>query len=352
MIRVPGRVRRRIERLLLRISAKSPLLSSLYYGLFSDAFRREHFAVARGRIRYLEASASPEGSTYLLRRNIHRLEKGLLMRPRRPVFATKYIEETVDCYERVVRHRLACSNGGDLPGAEEIAWAHDVLATYFSVVGSHPTVDRAADAFRRIPPLRRGTDIQLVPYKRDVEQTPPVRYEDLAALARRRRSVRWYLQKPVPREMIDRAIEVAAQAPSACNRQPFRFLVFDDPELVRKVASVPLGTAGFYDNLPVIVVLVGELRSFFSERDRHAVYIDASLAAMSFVLALESQGLSSCCINWPDIEPQESIMAELLRLAPDERVIMLIGLGFPDPDGLVAYSQKRSLDELREYNRR
>lgn len=352
MIRIPARVRRRVERLMLRIGAKSPLLSSLYYGLFSDAFRREHFAVARGRIRYLEASGSPEGSTYLLRRNIHRLEKGLLMRPRRSVFATKYIEETVDCYERVVRHRLACSDGENLPGAEEIAWAHDVLATYFSVVGSHPKADRAADAFRRTPPLPRDPAVQLVPYKRDLETAPSVRFEDLAELARRRRSVRWYLQRPVPREMIDRAIEVAAQAPSACNRQPFRFFVFDDRELVRQIASVPLGTAGFYDNLPVIVVLVGELRSFFSERDRHAVYIDASLAAMSFILALESQGLSSCCINWPDIEPQESTLAKLLRLAPDERVIMLIALGFPDPEGLVAYSQKRSLDELREYNRR
>ncbi len=40
--------------------------------------------------------------------------------------------------------------------------------------------------------------------------------------------------RPVERSKIDRAIAVASQAPSACNRQPFVFRVFDDPELVEK----------------------------------------------------------------------------------------------------------------------
>jgi nitroreductase len=43
-------------------------------------------------------------------------------------------------------------------------------------------------------------------------------------------------------------------------------------------------------------------------------------------------------------------MTELLGLEPDERVIMLIALGYPDPDGLVCYSQKRPLAELRSFN--
>ena len=69
-----------------------------------------------------------------------------------------------------------------------------------------------------------------------------------------------------------------------------------------------------------------------------------------FVFALEAQGLGSCCLNWPDLERQERRMDTLLRLEPDERVIMLVALGYPDPEGLVAYSQKKPLDELRSYN--
>jgi len=43
-------------------------------------------------------------------------------------------------------------------------------------------------------------------------------------------------------------------------------------------------------------------------------------------------------------------MAELLSLDPDQRIVMLIALGYPDPQGLVPFSQKASIDEIRKYN--
>jgi nitroreductase len=150
--------------------------------------------------------------------------------------------------------------------------------------------------------------------------------------------------------MIDAAIEVAAQSPSACNRQPFQFRVFDDPQLVQKVAELPMGTAGYAHNIPVMIVIVGQQRNYFDERDRHLIYIDSSLAAMGMVYALEAQGLSSCCINWPDVESREAALAKLLQLDPDERAVMCLAVGYPDPDGLVAYSQKKPVDQLRRFN--
>ena len=96
-------------------------------------------------------------------------------------------------------------------------------------------------------------------------------------------------------------------------------------------------------------MIVGRQRAYFSERDRHLIYIDGALAAMSFVLALETLGLSSCCINWADIEAQERKMARLLQLEPDERVIMLVAIGYPDPEERVPYSAKKMLHTLRRY---
>jgi nitroreductase len=154
----------------------------------------------------------------------------------------------------------------------------------------------------------------------------------------------------VPREEIDKALLAASMAPSACNRQPYEFRVFDHPETVQKIASLPWGTTGFRDNIPAIVVIVGKLDAFFDERDRHLIYIDASLAAMSFILSLETMGISSCALNWPDIKEAEQKMNQALKLEPNERVIMLVAFGYPDPEGMVAFSQKKSLDELRKYN--
>lgn len=330
----------------LPIAGASGRLASAFYATLSGAFGREHRAVVQGMRRYKQLSQVATDHNFQLRRNVHRLEKGLVMRPRRAVFAADYIAQTVASYGRVAG--LGATEP-DLIDLGELRWAHDVLAEYFAVVvHPHRIIDRARSEFASLPNVE-GDD-RFVPYRRELGTSPPVTPDAITALAHRRRSVRWYLPRPVPHELVDRAIEVAAESPSACNRQPFEFRIYDDPALVESISRVPLGTGGFAHNLPMIVVVVGKLRAFRTERDRHLIYIDGGLASMSFILALEAEGLSSCCINWADLPQQEREMTRLLHLAPDERVVMLIAVGYADPDGLVPYSQKKPLDLIRRYN--
>ena len=100
----------------------------------------------------------------------------------------------------------------------------------------------------------------------------------------------------------------------------------------------------------VFGVILGELSNYTDERDRHLIYIDGSLAAMSFCLAAEAQGLSTCLINWPDIEERERRMDRLLGTRPDQRVVMCFAVGYPDPDGLVPRSTKKPIELLRSFN--
>jgi nitroreductase len=330
-----------------RFFALAGPLADLWYALFDRAFSREHRAVLAGIETYHAIERAGGANRYMLRRNTHRLEKGLIMRPRRPNFALDYVGDTLDMYGRCVADHHV--NPGD---AGELRWAHDVLAEYFAVSAPHPVVDALRERFVAMPTVDdpAAGPTPATPYLRDLSAPAPVGYHDFLALARRRRSVRWFRQEPVPRALIDQAITAAAESPSACNRQPFVFRVFDDPERVKRVAELPMGTRGFSGNIPAVVVVVGQLRAYFSPRDRHLIYIDGSLAAMSFMLALETLGLSSCPINWPDIAAREKRMARELGLEPDQRAVMLIAVGYPDEQGAVAYSQKRSLDTLRSYN--
>jgi nitroreductase len=328
------------------VASRSRWLSSVYYAFFSSGFHREHNSFLSGTIEYEKALRTPSVGFALLRRNTHRLEKGLLMRPRRNIFAKDYIEETVDCYAKVV-HGIEPQSEQCV--CEELYWVHDVLKEFFAATVRDKVLDKARAVFASTRPLPiRQT--QLVPYHRNLKDRPDISIDSFHELSRLRRSVRWFLEKPVERELIDRAVEIAAQAPSACNRQPFQFRIFDDPALVKKVVKMPMGTAGYADNIPVMLVIIGQQRNYFSERDRHLIYIDSSLAAMSMIFALEIQGLSTCCINWPDIESRENAIAELLGLAPDERPVMCMAIGYPDPEGMVAYSQKKPLAQLRTYN--
>lgn len=335
--------------MLQRWAAQSPRNGYFYYTFFSSAFRREQYAFVYGQQKYRQQCQHPQpGQQHRLRRNIHRLEKGLLMRPRRSLFALDYIGETVADYSLSYQATVTAAPTQD----SELRWAHDVLAAYFQVVEHHPVIKQAHQQFQRLPALSPTNcmKVQAIPYQRNLQTPCPVTYTALMALAERRRSVRYYLPKPVPRTLIDQAITVAAQSPSACNRQPFFFAVLDDPDLIAQAAQLPIGLHGYTQNIPVLIILIGRLRAYHEERDRHLIYIDSALAAMSFMLALETLGLSSCPINWPDIERYERAMAQLLRLEPDERPILLMSVGYPDPEGAVAFSQKKALDHLRRYN--
>lgn len=341
---VRSRVRSRATQWAYSKALKNPRYGALYYFL-EGSFDREFGSVLHGRLAHSALSttttARNDAAAFTLRRNVHRVEKGLIMRPRREVFASDYIGETTNAYQETV------TAGGD---PDLLAWATDVLDEYFSVVTAEPAVVRARKIYDHVrPDTRTEGDTRRVPYLRDTDPLD-IKIDDMEALAKRRRSVRWFDGQSVPRDCIDRALTVAMQSPSACNRQPFYFYVFDDSDLVQRISRVPMGTRGYAHNIPAIAVIVGRQRAYFSERDRHLIYIDGSLAAMSFMYALEVQGIASCPINWPDMDEREREMADLLALEPDERPVMLIAFGYPDPEGAVPYSQKKPLTEALSYN--
>lgn len=340
-------MREQLARIVGRHVAFSRWGTALYYASLNSAFAREHRAVLRGIADY-EARLAQQSQRYLLRRNVHMLEKGLSMRPRRSHFALDYIRDTVAAFVA-----LEGQPGRDGTDDRELQWAHDVLAEYFRVVGDHPVVNAAREQFRARPLGRDERSCgPLAPYARDLQRPIPVAYDDLLELSRRRRSVRWFRPDPVPRPLLEKAVEVATLSPSACNRQPFAFHILDDPDDVHAVSQIPMGTQGWSHNIPVFVVIVGDLGAFFDERDRHLIYTDGCLAAMAFVLALETLGLASCCVNWPDIEWRERQMAEALSLKPSERPVMCLAVGFPDESGLVPYSHKKEVASIARFGRR
>lgn len=330
------------------IAASCGFLTQLYYGVINLSFIREHRAVLAGCIQYRKNLSINTESSVLLRRNIHRLEKGIIMRPRRTVFAADYIGETVEAYRLIIEFS---QSGCDSRDRVEEKWAFDVLSEYFSITDeSNAKINKARTHFRELPDCPSGNEGQSKPYCRNLDQSVPVAYDELLKLAEFRRSVRWFRQEPVDRALVDRAVKVAGYSPSACNRQPFHFRIFDDPQEVQKVIKIPMGTVGFSHNVPGVIAVVGTLDAYFDERDRHIIYIDGSLASMSLIYALETQGVSSCSINWPDMPKHEKIIANVLGLKPYERVIMLIAFGYPDPSGMVPFSQKKTLNQLRSYN--
>jgi nitroreductase len=334
--------------ILLPIVRKHRKLADLYYFLFSSDFSREHQKVLNGKYQHLQAIKAGAPNAFNLRRQVHRLEKGLIMKNRRDVFALDYILSVATTY------KVLSGEKGTNKDVDDglLSWAANVLQKYFSVVKEVPVVKQAKEVFQSTQHQIKfeASPVNYVPYNRSAAVKSNITYDDFMQLAIQRRSVRWYQEKAVPKELIEKACAIATLSPSACNRQPFEFRIFDQEDLKNKVGAIPMGIRANYKNIPVFAVVVGRLSAYLSERDRHVIYIDGGLASMSLMFALETLGLSSVPINWPDIEFIEQQMEKIIPLSEDERPMMLIGIGYADPDGGIPYSQKKTPDQLLIFN--
>lgn len=224
-----------------RVMLSNPVGRKLHYRL-TGAFSREHAAVAAGRMRYRTDLQQARSASYLLRRNTHRIEKGLIMPNRRAVFALDFIEETVAEFEAVVKG--FCRQPSDTVLSSELQWASDVIGQYFEVTDpDHPKLSVLKPRFAAVAALLDGRvraapripgERGFIPFARDL-RADTASFEALKSLAMQRRSVRNYRSDPVARNVIDAAVEIAAQSPSACNRQAFSFYIFDDRILREKL---------------------------------------------------------------------------------------------------------------------
>lgn len=166
--------------------------------------------------------------------------------------------------------------------------------------------------------------------------------KEMLELILRRQSDRKYSDRPVEEEKLERIIEAARMAPSACNAQPWKFVVVNDPEKLGRVAKaasakVP-GMNMFVEQAPVLIVIVRESPNFSSKaggliKSKDYSHIDIGIAAENICLQAAAEGLGSCILGWFD----EKEVRSILGIPGSKRVELIISLGY----SLSEYRQKR-----------
>ncbi|MFA5168157.1 MAG: nitroreductase family protein [Candidatus Omnitrophota bacterium] len=173
-------------------------------------------------------------------------------------------------------------------------------------------------------------------------------------LVQKRRSVRRYSDRPVAKEDVLKCLEAARLAPSACNSQPWHFVVIDEPELRRRVAerifSGLYSMNKFAKEAPVLVAVVSEKMKFLASlggqiRDTRYCLVDIGIVCEHLILQAQELGIGSCWIGWFD----EKALKQELKLSRDKKIDIVIALGYPEEDKIVPKTRK-TLTEISSFN--
>lgn len=137
-----------------------------------------------------------------------------------------------------------------------------------------------------------------------------------------RRSVRVFFEKKVSQKLINEIIESANFAPSACNRQAWKFIIIDDNQKLKLLSD--LGGAHFIKNAPQAILIV------YSNLTDNAEYLDyiqsASAAIQNMQLKIFSLGLGSC---WVDNLPNKKTVRKIFSIPRTYDPIALVVFGYP-----------------------
>jgi nitroreductase len=170
-----------------------------------------------------------------------------------------------------------------------------------------------------------------------------------------RQSVRKYSETPVEREKIEKIIDAVHIAPSACNSQPWKIIIVDDPELKNEVAkatfSKTIAFNKFTIEAPVIAVLVIEKAKLIAQiggsiKDMEYPKIDIGIAAAHFCLQAAELGLGTCMIGWFD----EKKIRQLLKIPEKRKIGLVITLGYPSADYKLRKKIRKPLNEICGFN--
>ena len=172
-----------------------------------------------------------------------------------------------------------------------------------------------------------------------------------------RHSVRKFADKPVEREKLLECLDAARLAPSACNSQPWHYIVIDDPKVKEEFCAAAF--SGVYSmtswaaKAPVLVAVVSDRGNFTSKignffRDTEFFLVDQGISGEHFVLRAWELGLGTCWIGWLNSTKAE----KFFNLPKGKKIEHLLAVGYPaEGEKPSILHGRKKLEEMSSFNK-
>ncbi len=148
----------------------------------------------------------------------------------------------------------------------------------------------------------------------------------------RRQSDRKYTSQKVEEEKVLACLEAARLSPSACNSQPWSYVVIDQEPMLsqaqKKIAT--MGMNRFIKQVPCLIAIVLEKANFTASigsviKDKEYPLLDIGIAANNICMQATELGLGTCILGWFD----EKAIKHIIDVPENKRIPLIIALGYP-----------------------
>jgi nitroreductase len=161
-----------------------------------------------------------------------------------------------------------------------------------------------------------------------------------------RESIRSYdPTRPLEKALLERILDAGRVAPSAANRQPWRFLLVSSREVLAQIRKCYLKP--WFQDAPHVLVVMGRTGEAWSRQDGwNSIETDLAIAMDHMILAAENEGVGTCWIAAFD----PTILRASLSLSAEERLYAITPLGYPKPGfARKGQKQRKPLSEIVKY---
>ncbi len=145
-----------------------------------------------------------------------------------------------------------------------------------------------------------------------------------------------------------KAIKLAQNAPSACNRQSIRVKIIENKEIIKKVFAIQRGNRGFGHLADKLIVLTTDM-SYWDVITRHGGYIDGGIYAMNLLYALHFYHIGACPLNACFTIKEEEVVRNIIGLSRTEKFVLFIAVGKVENNLMVNKSYRTRSENITTF---
>lgn len=161
-----------------------------------------------------------------------------------------------------------------------------------------------------------------------------------------RYSLREFSKEIVSDDLVERAVKLAMKTPSVCNRHAWHIFHSSNRKIIDKALFYQKGNKPFGEKIPNLLIVTTDLKAFFAGAEHYQHWIDGGLISMSLMYAFHSLGIASCPLNWSQTPKMDKEFRKAINIKPNQTVIMMMAVGYPDDANRVCSSARRPVNEI------